>query len=381
MANVIESNNLFSLSINGTIFQACWESMDINKSMGNICDSIAVSTVDFFEENQALWNIKMGDLYIADLDGQVISTGYIDEIDISYSGENHTIEFRGRSKTCDLVDCSYYPDNNVYEFENKTVLQIIKLLCLPFNITVKYDLKGSVALSKIVAKFTVDQGSPVFEDINKLCVQYGILPFCTPLGELYLFRGETNVNTSDILTENNVIDGSLALSNIDRFSKYIVKGSGNSTEFNIPFGEGATSSGAFASIEPGIAKDLYINRNRPFVIMVDGATDQGKMKEQALYESRIRYGNSRELTYTVQGWTQASNGKLWKINQLVNIVDQKFNFEGTMLINNVNYNYASGDGFITKLTLVSPLSYSIKPIVKQKGSKKTFDIDFPPKGN
>lgn len=358
---IFEPKNLFSLTINGITYQSCWESIDITRSMETICGSIAVNTVNFFEESPELWNINIDDEYIADIDGQLISTGYIDDINQNYDTEDHVIEFLGRDRTCALVDCSYYSENNVVSWSaGITVLQLITNLCSIYNIQVFPDKSVSDELNKVLTTdYIIDQGSTVSEEINKICLQHGMLALGITNGQLLLTRAEDFVSTTDIIQENNVISADFTNSHVDRFSKYIVKAQGNEDKF-------ADLLSAYINIEPGIATDDLVRRDRYLVILSEGSGNAELAKKQALYEARTRAGNSKQLTYVMEGWTEVTSGKLWMPNTLVNIVDNKFKFSNVMLLNEVNYTYSDGDGFTSTLNFVHPKKYSAEKVIVEE---------------
>lgn len=365
---LFSSDNKFTMTINGTSYQDCWESVDVTRSMEDFCGSIAVKTVDFFEEFPELWNINVDDTYIISLDNQVVSTGYIDEVNKSYSSNDHTIEFMGRDKISDLVDCCYFSDNDIVSWKKgTTILQIIKNLCEPFEITVTFDPMVSTAINNTLsADFVVDQGQSVFEEINKLCLKIGILALSDVYGNLFLTRSSSVLTTTDILGENNVLSSEFNLSHVDRFSKYIVRCQGNNEdEFASLFD--------YIDVPPGIANDYMVKRNRPLVLMMDGVGNYGTALQLAIYESRIRQGNSRIVTYEVEGWTEVTSGKLWMPNSLVLISDSKLYITDSMLLESVNYTYSTNQGFVSTLTFVHPFKYSIQPITTAEKEAGNFN--------
>jgi prophage tail gpP-like protein len=343
-----------NIKINGQSFDK-WESVAIYKSIDTISGTFAAATTDFFPGEPTKWNIKPGDSCIVEVDDQKIITGYIDDFNIEYDVDGNAIKIIGRDKTSDLVDCAF--DSEVNEWKNQTILNLIKNMCNPFNIAVNVDTNITDRTDTIIDTFKIDEGEVISNEIIKLCIDNAILPICYNDGKLTLTNTSASRKMNDqIEVGNNAKKGIFLQSNKERYSKYIVKGQG--------IGNDEKKLNTFIS-PYGIYFDNVVSRNRTKIIFADNITDSGKCINRAKWEGKLRAGKSRARQYVVEDWTQ-KNGKIWEINSLVNVVDEFFNINGSLLITDIVYNYDEEDGEIALLTLIDPSAYDLndKKIIK-----------------
>jgi len=335
-----------SLRIKGKEYRG-WEQISVTKALSQICGSFLISGTDIFPGDPIKWDIAMGDSCEIVINDQVIITGYVENVPISYTATSHFIQIAGRDLTNDLIDCSFVEDVN--EWKNLTVAAIIQELCNPFDIEVFVEDSVVSDASTIVEQFKADEGATVYDSILKLAKIKAMLPINYGDGRLTLSRSGIT-NTHDILElGNNVLEGYLNQSNEDRFSKYIVKGQNVGgdllsllSDITEPFAE---------------AEDKIITRYRPLVVLLEDIADVGKCQARANWEARNRAGRSRSVTYTVQGWTQ-SNGDVWPLNALVPVKDSFLNINASLLISDLTFSM-SEEGEITTMTLVDPTTYEL----------------------
>jgi prophage tail gpP-like protein len=362
------SNPVFSILINGRTYSDVWEYIDINLSMEAFTRSIAVRTADIFEERPDLWNIKRGDPYTAYINNEKIITGFIDRIGLSYRGDHQSISFTGRDKTADLIDCSWTAEvkqgNKVYvqnEWDRIYVLNLIKTYCKPYGITVEYDKALQKKVWTRLDQYSANVGEPPYKLIVKICQKYGIVPLSRGDGKLYLTKSATDKYAIDTLGANNVLTADLDTSDEERFNEYIVKGYWSGTKALVQIGGFLVSEGRFTDPRNDVRKE------RKLVIYSNSAADDTEAKQTAEWEAKIRNGKSAEVKYTLEGWTEVKTGKTWKINYLLPVNDKRFAIKEPMLIDNVNFNFDSASGYITKLGLVDRTTFDLE--AKMKASK------------
>jgi len=202
-----------------------------------------------------------------------------------------------------------------------------------------------------IESFKANEGMPVFESIAELCRDNAILPLSYGDGYLTLTEMSTKVKANDAIQLGvNTIGVSLRQSDRDRYSSYKVKGQG--------IGNSNKSLAVFT--EPmGQAVDEAVSRYRPMVILAENSVDSGQCKNRAQWESRIRAGYSRMLSYTVEGWTQ-SNGAVWDINMLVRINDNFMDIDDTYIISDIDFIYnALENEKITEIGVVHKDTYKL----------------------
>lgn len=324
-----------------------WDNFNIRKSMDEMTCTFGFSANDFSNGDFSKWIIKMGDLAEIYFDNTLICTGYIDTIPVEYSGVNKYIQFIGRGKSSDLIDCSFNRIQN--EWKNESALNIIKALCAPFGITVDVDSSVSSVVTSSIAEFKATEGEYVYNLINELCKDLNILPLDSNDGKLKLTRATTTDFTNDpIQSSNNVSLGSLMQSNVNRYSSYTVKG----------FGIGIDNKKTTDYISPsGTVNDVVVIRDRPLVLFADRPTDSGRCINRANYEAKIRAGNSRSILYEIPGFKQ-SNGDIWDINKLVKVQDTLFGIDDTLLISEIDYKGDQEQGESVFIKVVDKDTYS-----------------------
>ena len=341
-----------TLKVRNTSYSG-WETVNVSKSLLQLAGSFSFSATNLLAYKPEQFSIQLGDPCTVEIDGQLLITGYIDEMPISYDSETHTIQVTGRDKTGDLVDCSYVETPN--EWKDQSIENIVKILCASGDST-KFDISvvvdDSVASEAAVeVDFAVEQSATVLDEISRLCMSKAILPVTYGDGKLTLTRGGANEKAKDNLELGaNIKAGIIDQSNLERFSRYIVKGQDTVTK---------KKSWASTKVDPSAeATDEVIDRYRPLIILPDRSMDIKKCEERALWESRVRAGQSRKIEYTVQGWTQ-SNGKVWPLNSLVRIKDKFFGGDDTRLISGLEFSTNNTSGTVTRITVVPKNTFDL----------------------
>lgn len=329
---------------------AGWKSVKVNKSLNQLTGTFGFAATDIAPDKFSNWGISLGDECTVEIDNQLIINGYIDDLPISYDSNSHNIQISGRDKTEDLVDCSYVETSA--QFKALTIQSIIENLCKPFGIKVSVDASVFSQAVFIVSDFTVDQGMTVFEAMKPLLDTNAILPVSYADGKLTLTRAGT-IKTSDTLElGKNILTGSINQSLKDRYSNYIVKGQGKSSE---------TKTTEVYTGAKGEVTDLTVPRYRPLLIIPDDPIEGNQdCVTRATWEANTRAGKSIAIQCTVQGWTQ-TNGQVWPLNAIVYVRDQFLGVNSEFLISEVSFSLGEGSAEITAMTLVHPETYDTFP--------------------
>ncbi len=340
-----------------------WESVYVGKSLmqlagsfgfstanihGNIVSDVGLSQTSYKPEH---WAIRQGNPCTVEIDGQVLITGYVEEMPMSYDKEAHTIQVSGRDRTGDLVDCSYIETPN--KWKRQSIENIVKTLCDPFDIEVVVDTSVISEAAVEINDFAVEQGASILDDISRVCMHKAILPVCYGDGKLTLTRAGTNKTKDNLELGVNILSAVYEQSDLERFSKYVVKGQGVATSF--------FDFGADMDSRHGEALDDVIDRYRPLIIIADGDVTDKDCEKRAAWESRVRAGQSRKIEYTVQGWTQ-SNGIAWPLNSLVTVRDKFFGIDGPRLISGLEFSIDPMSGTTTRISVVPKDTFSLREV-------------------
>ena len=351
--NVFEKLTLIddavTLFINKEIYEG-WEDVQITREINALASDFQMQLTDKWRVDKEPWRIQTGDLVHIHAGKKSILTGYVDKIDLSVSANERKVTVSGRSKTCDLVDCSVtglneYAGLNLQEIANKVVA--------PFKIPVKFLSPPGGAFEKV----TVQQGESVFALLDRLARQRKLLMYPSYDGFLMFSKNANKESVSELVQGVNVLDGHATYDDSNRFSEYIVKGQNHSF-----LGDEEQSSEA-----QGSATDEGIERYRPYVLVAETTADDSTTTDRAAYEANIRAANAIEAEVQVQGWFQ-EDGSFWEINE---IVPCDFGFLGIrekMLVKKVVF-IKNNSGTYTTLSLTRSDAYAFDKKVKKQRKK------------
>lgn len=339
-----------------------WKEIEVVKSIDNISTTFGFLISDKYPGDPNRWPIKLGQSCSVEVNDFQLAQGFVEELDVSYDAGAHSLNFAGRDITGDLVDCCHYYDGYPNEWKNQTILSIVTALCKEFDIDIEVDPDVASDAAYVVPTFKSNEGDKVFDLIDKVCLKRAILPVSYGDGRLTLTRAGGGDRASDNLqVGKNVLAARAVLSNLERYSKYVVKGQGIGDDY-----KDLTST-----VQPkGIAEDFVILRHRPLVLLAESPTTNGECKDRALWESRLRMGKSRQYAYNVQGWLQ-SNGQPWPLNGLVRVEDEFLGIEEEMLISELTYRLSADEGRTVSLVITDPTAYELlgNPILEDKATK------------
>lgn len=348
------------LKVGGRSFEG-WTDVLVGRSLSNVTGTFSLSVSNRFIDPFYGGELTLGKTCSIEINSQTILNGYIDDINIGYSGDGHNIEITGRDKTCDLVDCYLSPK----QYNNQTISSLIKKICDVYGITINYDTGiRSVLDIKANNKISIfGRSETAYTKISELCKQVGVMATSYGDGRLVLTRSGLNGRSTDSLRSVfNVYACATQFSNKDRFSEYNVYGqAGNHQDTE------SVDSTAVKNTVPIL--DKVITRKRVFNREMDNA-DVASCNNWARFEKSFRAGMSRKINYTVVEWTQ-SDGSVWGINKKVLVDDKTLGISRDMLINDVEFSFSPSGGTLTKIGVVDLNTYSV---VVTKMAETGYDL-------
>ncbi|MBI3453374.1 MAG: hypothetical protein HY057_11230 [Rhodospirillales bacterium] len=271
-------------------------------------------------------------------------TGYVDAFEPTFDGTTHRLRVRGRSRTCDLVDCSVALRGG--QFAGQTVLQIAETLARPFGIRVEV----AAPVGEPIPDIQLQQGESCFEIIERVCRMRALLASDTPAGALILTRAGRKRASGALHQGVNIVAASGSLDWAERFSHVVVKGQSAGTDDL--FGEDASQIQAERA-DPAVA------RFRPKVVVAEGMADLSRAEKRAEWEVLRRGGKATSARITVQGWNQP-DGRLWTPNEIVRINAQWLQIDAELLVGEVTYRL-DNNGARTELSVAPAEAFSPNP--------------------
>jgi len=324
--------------------------------MDTLAGSFNLSMVNVWEEDPML--IIPNSPCSIFIDNIKVLTGNVDSVSGSVNKDETNLSVRGRCKTGDLVDSSIV--NNPGSWKDISLIRLIGDLIEYYDINVSSD----ISIGENISEFTVNDGETIFEAIERLCNDRGVLPLTDVNGNLILTVSGNSKSVDSIIYGENILSAEVSYDYINRYSYYKVKGqkSGDGKRWdkstNAIFGE---------------AYDEGVERYRPKIITADGQMTNELASKRAKWEAQIRAGRSAKLSVNIPGWLQ-SNNSLWSINTLVYCKIAPYKVDEVLLLNEINYSQDE-NGTVSTLTFVRKDTYAaeprgiIKPKIKDKKNK------------
>lgn len=320
-----------------------WLSISIQRSIEQLAGQFSLGVTERWSGQNTPWPIRPGDACEVQIDGESVITGYVDDVEINYDAEGHSMSVSGRDRTGDLVDCSAPIENSGWK--NLTLLSAAERLCKPFGIAVRSETEAG----QVFPIFRANPGDTVFTRLSAGARAQGVLFVTDGKGNLVITRASSQRIPATLQLGENVLSCSSRVSHKDRFNVYTVTGQGESPE----------PHDVVEAIEQIFAPELHIScargdksirRHRPLITTENGLANLDDACRRAKWESSVRFARSQSLHYTVNGWWY-SPGTLWPINRLVSVQDTLLGVDGEWLIASALF-ALDDNGMRTELTLV-----------------------------
>lgn len=324
--------------INGVEYGG-WKSIDISRNLDQAAGNFKLSVSERYPERDQPIGIRPGDQCQILINKDVVITGYVDSLNVSYDSGAHTVSVAGRSKTQDLIDCAALPPWS--PIVQKTVVQVANILAEPYGVDI-VDAVGQTV--DPIQKVKINPSETVFQVLTKLANQSGVLLTDDVKGRLLITRAGVDRASTRLELGMNILSGSGDFQHQNRFQEYRVIGQGSMPDENTIAAE---------------VRDEGVRRTRVHIVRGEGDLDAKKAEDRARWEAATRSGQSSQLTYTVQGWRQ-ENGALWAVNQLIAVKDKYLTVNGLFLISGVAFSL-SDRGSLTTLEVVPPSAFEIRP--------------------
>lgn len=333
---------------------AGWTEAEIERGLDALAGGFRLSFTERFPGHPEQWQIEAGDACEVWIGNDQVMTGWIDKREVSVDADSHQLEVSGREKTSDLLDCSAV--HKPGSWSNRRLEQIAAELAAPFGIKVSAAAPTGAAFRR----FALQQGEPVFDAIERMARQRGVLPVTTEAGDLE-FRRPGSVQAGYRLALGENLESITHANDIsDRFSEYHLK-----------------ADAADGSRPKAKASDPAVRRHRPLLIVNDDDSSTATLADRAKWEATVRAGKAQAITATVSGWRTAS-GDLYRPDRLVPVSAPLIGLDASLLIASVRYEL-SERGSRCRLTLAPKEAYSLLTIPEPKARRRTATT--PPEGS
>jgi prophage tail gpP-like protein len=336
------------LTVNGARYGG-WTRVEIRSGIEQISSTFSLGLTERWSDRAEAWPIRQGDACTVAAGGEILITGYVDDVLPSFDNDNHGITVVGRDKTGDLVDCSAIAESG--EFHGRDLLQIAEALVKPFKIKVSAETDLGAPLKR----FSIQEGETVFEALERAARMRGVLLISDGLGNLVITRAGSGRVGTGLVQGDNILSGRATYSLRERYKNYICKGQAAGFDTSTP----EQNSGP-----RGEAADKNVGRYRPLLIVAEDLADSAGLKERALWEAAVRMGRSARPEITVQGWSHPAG--LWRPNRLVPVRCPYLKLDRDLLIVGV-ISIKDEDGTKAVLELCRPEGFALLPVPETGG--------------
>ena len=304
-------------------------------------------------------NIKGGDACTVIVDGELVLTGYVENITGHYTATGHTIVITGRDKTSDLIDSSIDVIDDIRD--SVTLKEIIEKVIehIGAGITVVNNVTPA-PFNKAEDIIAPLPGDNAFLFVEQYAQKRQVLLTSNAHGDVVITNSQEtsgggalqNAINSDT---NNIVEASWSYMAGALFNKYINKGQLDPGALD--FADAKTEYGLVS--QRGEDEDTAIRVGRQLVTVLATGFSDDQLLERAKWSKKIRRSRSIAYSCHVPGFKNTAN-QLWAVNTVVSVFDEFANINQDLLINSVQFLYGAG-GSRTLLTLVPAGSYELQP--------------------
>ena len=344
---------MLSAEINGEVYNDAL-SINCRRSLKELYGQFSI--VSSANANQKL-PVKVGDIVRILADGVVVLNGYIQDLDVNYGANNHTIRIYGNCRTIDMADSSVTGQktfNGVISYEKiaRTVMDNGGM-----NFIDIVDEVGTIENFKSTDIITAEVGQSIFDFLEKYARKKQFILTTNEQGNLLFLRASKERLGLDLLrlennNTNNILSGNLSSGISGRYNKYICRSQLN--PYNQSNGVKASDISNQTS-STGI--DELIRPSRILEFKTEHDEDNGSTNNRAQFEANVRRANSVNYTCAVQG--HSVDGKPFSINRVAFINDDFADISSDMLLHTVAFAYNVDEGSITELGFTYPDAFTL----------------------
>lgn len=338
------------LIIGGSIY-AGWTEFRVTRSMDRAAGDFDLSVSERWPGRTEAWRILPFAEVEIRLGGDPVLKGYVDVVEPETDAKTHRVRIRGRSKTCDLVDCT--PELRGTEFRGATLPAIARALAQPFGVEVVTEAPDGAPFG-VEAKEKTDTAWATIERLGRL---RGVVCHDDEQGRLVLTRAGERRAAGSLELGRNLLAASARIDVSKRFSRYASMTQRQTGAAVSRDGDGDVedseeaeqpNAGVQVSVT-GLATDPDVPRYRPKIFRAEGAGDTAFAQQRAVWAAATARAKSLQVEATVQGWRKA-DGALWRLNEQVKIRADWLRLDHDLLVIGTEFTLGQ-DGRRVKLVL------------------------------
>ena len=339
-------NNNIYLEVDGVRYEG-FTDIAVNSAMENFSSSFSfTTTVKLNEKGEIINDIELGQKAKVFIDKILITTGFIEELDID---EEDSRIASGRDVGCDIIDSDIIQKS----YNQRNFERLVNLVLKDNGFSI--EVINKVGILNLEANETIktEQGQSIFDFLDKYAKKLQVLLKMDKNGNLNIIREDNevvkNMLINNYTADTNILKSRLKLSTIDRFYAIELYSQGNNKTHS-----------KIGISQKGKATDPQIRTTRRKILTLNTASESKSLKALAEWNIQLRRAKGSRYTCTTLGF-YSSNNTLWQPNTLVDVIDYRKKIQGTFLIQGVQFSQ-SLQGSFTTLDIVEQGSFSVGKI-------------------
>jgi len=348
------------LRVNGQEFEN-FESVTTTISLDTLCNTFSFTSaasptepfpIKWFDEVEILVNDVL------------VTTGFVENLDIDYDETSHTVVVAGRDRTADLLDSDVdIVDSITAPISLKAYLEVI---IKAIGSDLKVVLSDGLVLddfNKSEDFFTFESGEEAWEYAQTAARKRQVLLTSNGAGDVLIADANNAAVLEGVLLQNlindldntnNIKSGSVSYDSTEIYNKYVV-----TSQLDLTSAENAGKTGLETVVnQRGEAISASVRAGRQLVVPAETASSSGQDIPRAEWEANVRIARSRVFTCVVQGHSDV-NGDLWQINTKVPVTDDFAGISSQMLINSLTFDFDQDSGSTTSINLMNNNAYTL----------------------
>nr|GAT43695.1 predicted protein [Mycena chlorophos] len=342
------SSDDLTLAIDGQSM-AGWNSIRVTRGVERVPSDFSIEMTERYPDELAKVAIQPGMSCTVSIGDDLVITGYIDHFVPSIDATGHSIQVVGRSRCCDLVDCSAEWQGS--QVSGTSALDIAQKLAAVYGIGVV----SAVQSLPSIPQFNLWVGESGYDVIERVCRYSALLAYDLPNGNLQLAQVGTANAASGFAEGSNVLKASVDFNADQRYSIYQMYPQGTDEMADV----GASMKAVATATDPNVSR-----RRALYMVLEAGGAGLALAQQRVYWELARRAGRSRIVSLTCDSWRDSA-GTLWTPNTLapVSLPSLKL-VSGQWVITEVTYN-RSEEGTTADIQLMQPDALKPEPIVLQ----------------
>lgn len=290
-----------------------WVSVSITRSIDSAAGAFEVSG-----PGRSPYPVGPGDPVQIYASGSLLLSGHVEQIDRSLTGRSSNVQFSGRDRSADLVDCTAKGSG----WRNVDLVVLLQELASPYAVTVENAAGPRAAFDT----FQVRPGETAWAAMERACRLRGVLMFPDGTGRLVIQEPGRNLADIELVEGLNLMRATFSRNDAERFAVYTVLGQRQ--------GDDGTFADAAALVTGG-ATDSGARGGRELVIIAEATVDSQTAQERARWEATVRAARAVRVLAAAPGWRQAPDageGRLWTINEQVAVRSPSLDLDRYLLV-------------------------------------------------